>query len=140
MEFSTPKREKRCLNVIGRRVGVRGLWKRLEFRVWSLESPTPKRAKRCSRLMIDSGRGAARAENTQGAPTQSQISPSIQVYEDWWPRRGLATAEGIEPGVIIVKTNEPTTEIDIFGVGFVPWCHTVDFVGFVVSKSRGLPD
>ena len=33
--------------------------------------------------MIDlSGRGTARAEDAQGTPTQSHISPSILVYED----------------------------------------------------------
>ena len=35
--------------------------------------------------MIDSGlagRGAARAEDAQGTPTQSPMSPSILVYED----------------------------------------------------------
>ena len=32
--------------------------------------------------MIDSGRGAAKAEDTQGTPTQSHISPSILVYEE----------------------------------------------------------
>ena len=31
--------------------------------------------------MIDSGRGTTRAEDAQGTPTQSQISPSILVYE-----------------------------------------------------------
>ena len=31
---------------------------------------------------ITSGRGAARAEDAQGTPTQSHISPSILVYED----------------------------------------------------------
>jgi len=35
----------------------------------------------CSPL-IDSGRGAARAEDAQGTPTPSHISPSILVYED----------------------------------------------------------
>jgi len=30
-----------------------------------------------------SGRGAARAEDAQGTPTQSHISPSILVYEDY---------------------------------------------------------
>ena len=29
-----------------------------------------------------SGRGAVRAEDAQGTPTQSHISPSILVYED----------------------------------------------------------
>ena len=29
-----------------------------------------------------SGRGAARAEDSQGAPAQSHVSPSIQAYED----------------------------------------------------------
>ena len=33
-------------------------------------------------LMIDSGRGAATAEDAQGTPIQSHISPSILVYED----------------------------------------------------------
>ena len=32
-----------------------------------------------------SGRGAARAEDAQGTPTQSHISPSILVYEDKHP-------------------------------------------------------
>ena len=38
------------------------------------------------RAVIDSGlagRGAARAEDAQGTPTQSHISPSILVYEDY---------------------------------------------------------
>ena len=34
-----------------------------------------------SRIRVD-GRGAARAENAQGTPTQSHISPSKLVYED----------------------------------------------------------
>ena len=33
-------------------------------------------------LVIDSGLGAARAEDAQGTPTQSHISPSILVYAD----------------------------------------------------------
>ena len=33
-------------------------------------------------LGLVSGRGAARAEDAQGTPTQSHISPSILVYED----------------------------------------------------------
>jgi len=32
--------------------------------------------------MIDSGRGTTKAEDAQGTPTQSHISPSILVYED----------------------------------------------------------
>jgi len=32
--------------------------------------------------VIDSGRGAVRAEDAQGTPTQSHISPSILVYEE----------------------------------------------------------
>ena len=32
-----------------------------------------------------SPRGAARAENAQGKPTQSHMSPSILVYEDEFP-------------------------------------------------------
>ena len=32
--------------------------------------------------MIDSGRGTTRAEDAQGTPTQSHISPSIRVYEE----------------------------------------------------------
>ena len=32
--------------------------------------------------MIDSARGTTRAEDAQGTPTQSHISPSILVYED----------------------------------------------------------
>jgi len=35
-----------------------------------------------SLALIDSGRGAARAEDAQGTPTQSHISSSIQVYEE----------------------------------------------------------
>ena len=34
------------------------------------------------RVDHDSGRGAARAEDAQGTPTQSHISPSILVYEE----------------------------------------------------------
>ena len=34
--------------------------------------------------MIDSGRGAAGAENAHGAPAQSHISPSILVYEEFF--------------------------------------------------------
>ena len=36
----------------------------------------------CDRLRVSSGRGAARAEDAQGTPTQSHISPSILVYEE----------------------------------------------------------
>ena len=32
--------------------------------------------------LIDSGRNAARAEDSQGTPAQSRLSPSILVYED----------------------------------------------------------
>jgi len=32
--------------------------------------------------MYTTGRGTARAEDAQGTPTQSHISPSIQVYEE----------------------------------------------------------
>ena len=32
--------------------------------------------------MIDSGRGNTRAEDAQGTPTQSHVSPSILAYED----------------------------------------------------------
>ena len=32
--------------------------------------------------VIDSGRGTTRAEDAQRTPTQSYISPSIQVYEE----------------------------------------------------------
>jgi len=32
--------------------------------------------------LVGSERGAARAEDAQGTPTQSQVSPSILVYED----------------------------------------------------------
>ena len=41
-------------------------------------------------LLIDSGRGAARAEDSQGTPTQSHISPSKLVYED----KDLCTKNG----------------------------------------------
>jgi len=41
----------------------------------------------------DSGRGAERAEDAQGTPTQSHISPSILVYEDYpWAACCTATA------------------------------------------------
>ena len=42
------------------------------------------------RVIIEdlSGRGAARAEDAQGTPTQSQVSPSILVYEDNLRREG----------------------------------------------------
>ena len=36
-------------------------------------------------LVIDSGRGTTRAEDAQGIPTQSHVSPSILVYEDKSP-------------------------------------------------------
>ena len=44
-------------------------------------------------MMIDSGlfgsgRGTTRAEDAQGTPTQSHISPSIQVYKDDLVERG----------------------------------------------------
>ena len=32
--------------------------------------------------MIDSGRGAATAEDAQGTPAQSHISPSVLIYEE----------------------------------------------------------
>ena len=40
--------------------------------------------------MIDSalGGGAARAEDVQGTPTKSQISPNILVHEEKWAHRG----------------------------------------------------
>jgi len=34
------------------------------------------------RVVVVSGRGAARAEDAQGTPTQSHVSPSILVYEE----------------------------------------------------------
>ena len=38
---------------------------------------------RCLANSVDlSGRGTARAENAQGTPTQSHISPSMLVYEE----------------------------------------------------------
>jgi len=42
----------------------------------------------------DSGRGAARAEGAQGTPTQSHISPSIPVYEDYEDLPSSPTASG----------------------------------------------
>ena len=39
------------------------------------------------------GRGAARAEDAQGTPTQSHISPSIVVYEEY-----RVDVEGVEDG------------------------------------------
>ena len=33
-------------------------------------------------MVTDSGRGAARAEDTQGTPTKSHMSPSILLYKD----------------------------------------------------------
>ena len=46
-----------------------------------------------------SGRGTARAEDAQGTPTQSHISPSILVYEDTNRER----AGFLEPRVELVK-------------------------------------
>ena len=52
------------------------------------------------RLRVGSGRVAARAENAQGIPTQSHMSPSILVYEAkrvslerclFWERASLLT-------------------------------------------------
>ena len=52
--------------------------------------PELRRETRLERLMdswlvrsTDSGRGTARAEDDQGAPTQSHISPSLLVYEEY---------------------------------------------------------
>ena len=44
----------------------------------------PKHAPRTpvDRLRVGCGRGAARAEDAQGTPTQSHVPPSILVYED----------------------------------------------------------
>ena len=57
--------------------------------VWGLEG-LPK--------MIDSGRGNTPAEDAQGTPTQSCISPSILVYED---ERGVGASQegrvGLQP-------------------------------------------
>ena len=36
-----------------------------------------------ARSVTNSGRGTTRAEDSQGTPTQSHISPSILVYEDY---------------------------------------------------------
>jgi len=52
------------------------------------------------------GRGAARAEDAQGTPTQSHISPSILVYEDKgskrvrrpWPCLGLSLYHSLPTG------------------------------------------
>ena len=38
----------------------------------------------------DTGRGAARAEHAQGTPTQSHVSPSILVYDDYLGRGDVA--------------------------------------------------
>ena len=56
-----------------------------------LLAPCPCQVKRADRFRLTrrgathsrdlSGRGTARAEDAQGTPTQSHISPSIQVYE-----------------------------------------------------------
>jgi len=43
-----------------------------------------------------SGRGTTRAEDDQGTPTQSHISPSILVYEDKQDRVTLSGEEGRE--------------------------------------------
>ena len=40
-------------------------------------------------VIVSGGRGAARAEDAQGTPTQSHISPNILVYEEK-QRRGLS--------------------------------------------------
>jgi len=45
-----------------------------------------------TRAWCPSGRGTTRAEDAQGTPTQSHISPSILVYED--NRRQGAGADG----------------------------------------------
>jgi len=55
--------------------------------------------------MIDSGlvgRGTARAEDAQGTPTQSHISPSILVYEDK-PRPVSHDAHGADAEVAAVR-------------------------------------
>ena len=57
-------------------------WSRRETRLqkWLLKPHTARKI-----LLIDSGlvgRGATRAEDAQGTPTQSHISPSILVYKD----------------------------------------------------------
>ena len=41
-----------------------------------------------SMALIDPGRGTTRAEDAQGTPTHSHISPSILVYEDSVSRHG----------------------------------------------------
>jgi len=43
------------------------------------------------------GRGTARAEDAQGTPTQSHISPSILVYEDY-SQAGFRQQEQLEDG------------------------------------------
>ena len=48
----------------------------------AIAEPTLSLSEEYVRRVIDSGRGAARAEDAQEMPTQSHISPSIQVYED----------------------------------------------------------
>ena len=47
--------------------------------------------------MIDSGRGAARAEGALVTPTQSHISPSLLVYEDKF-RREILKEQQVCPG------------------------------------------
>jgi len=43
-----------------------------------------------------SGRGTTRAEDAQGTPTQSHISPSILVYEDKYPGPSLVSQLSLE--------------------------------------------
>jgi len=59
----------------------------------------------------DSGRGTARAEDAQGTPTQSHISPSILVYEDkgdeGHARSGPSLCDEPTPETLNPKTQTP---------------------------------
>ena len=54
---------------------------------------------------MDSGRGTTRAEEAQGTPTQSHISPSILVYED----KGL----GFNPETQPLKNQRRALDINL---------------------------
>jgi len=59
-----------------------------------------------------SGRGAARAEDAQGTPTQSHISPSILVYEDYKGRRGTS-ASVVSSGAGQSRTRNLSVTLDL---------------------------
>ena len=64
------------------------------------------------------GRGTARAEDAQGTPTQSHISPSIQVYEDVLINGGygLQVARGGESVVLIYTDRKRENESVVLNI------------------------